>query len=150
MRYGQKRIYGELNFEIYNFACRTALEIFEEIAGASKNFPKEKVYLADLVCRHSRLVCVSLEEAWFMKEQGAGFIDKLSEAAQAASKTQIILKFASKYNYIDRKIYKKIDVRYEDIFEDLFEMLCDRKKMMNYPKNNFKREPGYREAVVAA
>jgi hypothetical protein len=150
MRYMKKRTDSETDFDIYNFVFETAAEIFEEITGASKSFSKDKVYLADLACKHSKLVCIKLAEAWRMKEHKTFFLDKLSEAAQAASKTQDVLKFASKNNYIDREIFIKIDAAYENIFEDIFSILCEGKKFMNYPKGNGKRGSADRDVVAVA
>lgn len=121
MRDVKKRVNGELDFEVYHFVFETAIEIFEEIFEASKNFPKEKFYLTDQVRKNSRMVCTSLADAWRMKENRAIFISKLSDAAQAASKTQTCLELASKYNFIGRETFHKIDSKYEDIFE----LLCD-------------------------
>ena len=146
MRYGKKRVNGELN-TVYDSVFESALEIVEEIAQASKDFPRERIYLADLVCRHSKLVCDNLEEAWRMKEHGPMFLDRLSDAAQAASKTQDVLKLASRNNYIDGETFRKIDAKYESIFEDIFMVLCDGKKLMNNSRGNGKREQAYPEIV---
>lgn len=121
MRREGKRINDMPDFDVYDFIFATAAEISDEIMAASKNFPKERIYLADQVRKHSRMVCVNLEEAWRMREHGTSFIDKLSEAAQAASRTQNYLKFASKHNYLDRTMFKRLDAKYEDIFA----LLCD-------------------------
>jgi four helix bundle protein len=150
MRYGKNSINGEMHSEVYNFVFETASKISEEITRASKEFPKEKSYLAALACRHSQLVCINLEEAWRMQEHRTIFLDKLSDAAQAASKTQDVLKFASKYNYIKEEIYKRIDVKYENMFEDIFEMLCDRNKMAEQPKSDGKAGSAYGVVVSAA
>jgi hypothetical protein len=148
MKYEKKRENGEFDFEMYSFVVETAGEIFEEITMASKGFPEGKVYLADLACRHSKLVYINLQEAWRMKEHKTIFLDKLSDAAQAASKAQDVLKFASKYNYIDGKIFKKIDERYEDIFEEIFTVLCNGKKITNHSRGNGKRVSVDKEMVA--
>jgi four helix bundle protein len=121
MRYEKLRTNGEMDNKVYHFIFLMATEISEEVDEVSRSFPKEKNYLADLIRRQSRLVCINLEEAWRMKEHKTVFLDKLSDAAQAASKTQNCLEFASRYNYIDKKIFIKLDNKYEDIFE----MLCN-------------------------
>jgi four helix bundle protein len=121
MRYEKYRTNGEGYDSVYSFIFQMASEISEEVSEISKNFPKEKIYLADIVRRQSELVCINLKEAWRMKEHKTVFLDKLSDAAQAASKTQNGLEFASRYNYIDKNIFKKLDAQYEEIFE----MLCD-------------------------
>jgi four helix bundle protein len=110
-----------MDFEVYRFVFETSIEIFEEIFETSKKFPKEKLFLTDQVRRHSKLVCINLAEAWQMKRQNNVFLDKLSDAAQAASKAQTCLKFALKCKFIGSDTYRKLDSKYEDIFE----MLCD-------------------------
>lgn len=125
MNYENKRANGELDYEVYHFVFQTAIEIFEEIFEASKRFPKDKFYLTDQVRRHSKSVCVNLAEAWRRQEQGSALVSKLSDAAEAASKVQNCLEFATKYNYIDKDVFIKIDSRYEKIFEDIFAMLCN-------------------------
>jgi four helix bundle protein len=128
MRFDNRKTNGDLDFEVYHFVFETAIEIFEEIFEASKSFPREKYFLTDQVRKHSKLVCTNLAEAWRMKENPSVFINKLSDAAQAASKTQTCLELASKYNYIGMEIFKKIDSKYEDIFE----LLCNGTKKLAY------------------
>jgi four helix bundle protein len=120
IKYGRKRIDGMPDSEVYNFILSTAVEISQEIADILRTFPEEKCYFADLISKHSRLVCTHLQEAWHMKEQKKVYLDKLSEAARAASRTQDCLEFAMKYNYIDRDIFQRVDAKYEDIFD----LLC--------------------------
>lgn len=134
MIYENKRVNGELNYEVYHFVFETAIEIFEEIFEASKSFPKNKFYLTDQVRRHSRSVCINLAEAWRMQEQRSVLVSKLSDAAEAASKAQNCLEFATKYNYIQKDLFKKIDSRYEEIFEDIFTMLCNGKRSKYLPE----------------
>ena len=110
-----------MDFEVYRFVFETSVEIFEEIFETSKRFPEEKLFLTDQVRKDSKLVCIYLAQAWRMKQQKNIFLDKLSDAAQAASRAQTCLKFALKCRFIGNDIYRKLDSKYEDIFE----MLCD-------------------------
>jgi four helix bundle protein len=119
--YAEKSMRNTKEFEVYRFVFETAIEIFEEIFETSKNFPKEKKFLTDQVRRYSRSVCTNLAEAWHMKKNKSSFINKLSDAAQAASRTQLFLEYASKCKYIDSRVFRKLDSKYEDIFD----MLCD-------------------------
>jgi len=136
MNCDEKRVNGKLDYEIYYFAFETAIEIFEEIFEASKHFPKNKFYLTDQVRKHSKSVCVNLAEAWRMQGQTSALIGKLSDAAEAASKAQNCLAFAIKYNYIEKDVFKKIDSRYEEIFEDIFAMLCKGERSRHFPEDN--------------
>ncbi len=139
MNYENKRVNGGLDYEVYHFVFETAIEIFEEIFEASKRFPKEKFYLTDQLRRHSKAVCINLAEAWRMQEQRSILVSKMSDAAEAASKAQNCLEFATKYNYIEKDVFKRIDSRYEEIFEDIFAMLCNggRGKYLSEEKMQF-------------
>jgi four helix bundle protein len=117
MKHDRKRGNGELDFEVYHFIFETSIEIFEEVFEVSKHIPREKFYLTDLARRHSKQVCTNLAEAWRLKENKPVFLSKLSDAAQAASKTQTCLELASKHNFINRDIFRRIDSKYEDIFD---------------------------------
>jgi four helix bundle protein len=119
MRYKKQGVNGGVDNGVYDFVFKIAAEISEEVYEVSRDIPKEKNYLADIVRRQSRLVCINLEKAWKMKGHKDIFIGRLSDAAQAASKTQNCLECASRCNYIDRKIFEKLDAMYEDIFEIL-------------------------------
>jgi four helix bundle protein len=134
MNYESKRVDGELDYEIYHFVFETAIELFEEIFEASNRFPKNKFYLTDQVRRHSKAVCVKLAEAWRMQEQKSALVSKLSEAAESASRAQNCLELATKYDYIDKEVFKTIDSRYEAIFEDIFAMLCNGRRSAYLPE----------------
>ncbi|MFZ5906326.1 MAG: four helix bundle protein [Nitrospirota bacterium] len=120
-RHTEKTTRKVKDFELYRFVFETAIEIFEEIFETSRGFPKEKKFLTEQMRKHARSVCTNLAEAWHMKKQKSSFIIKLSDAAQAASKTQRFLEYASKYNYIEPGVFRKLDAKYEDIFD----LLCD-------------------------
>ena len=119
--YAEKSVRTVKDFEIYRFVFETAVEIFEEIFETSRSFPKEKNFLTEQLRKHARSVCTNLAEAWHLKKQKASFINKLSDAAQAASKTQLFLEYSSKCKYIDHRVFRKLDSKYEDIFD----ILCD-------------------------
>ena len=134
MNRDNKRVNGEPDYKIYQFAFETAIEIFEEIFEVSKRFPNDKFYLTDQVRRHSKSVCLNLAEACGMQEKTSALIGKLSDAAEAASKAQNCLEFAARHNYIEKDVFKKIDSRYEEIFEDIFAMLCNGGKSRHLPE----------------
>lgn len=116
---GTKRIRGVRDLDVYRLAFEAAMEIFE----ISKNFPKEETYsLTDQVRRASRSVCTNLSEGWRKRRYKAVFINKLSDAGQEAAETQAWLEFALACKYIDRKIFERLDEKYEHIFAMLFTM----------------------------
>lgn len=123
--YAEKSMRNVKDFGVYRFVFETAIEIFEEIFETSRNFPQEKKFLTEQIRKHARSVCTNLAEAWHMKKQKASFINKLSDAAQAASKTQRFLEYGSKCKYIDPGVFRKLDSKYEDIFDILCDVMRD-------------------------
>lgn len=114
-----KKISSVRGLEVYKLAFKTAMEIFE----ISKKFSKEERYsLTDQVRRSSRSVCTNLSEGWRKRRYKAVFINKLSDAAQEAAETQTWLEFALSCNYIDKRIFEKLDEKYEHIFAMLITM----------------------------
>jgi len=94
-----------------------------QIYEISKSFPKEERYsLTDQVRRSSRSICTNLAETWRKRKYKAVFINKLSDAAQEAAETQTWLEFASACNYIDQRVFQKLDEKYEHIFAMLVTM----------------------------
>ncbi len=114
-----KRISSVRQLEVYKVAFDTAMEIFE----VSKSFPKEERYsLTDQVRKSSRSVCTNLSEGWRKRRYKAVFINKLSDAAQEAAETQTWLEFALACRYIDRKVFERLDEKYEHVFAMLITM----------------------------
>jgi len=114
-----KKISSVRELEVYKLAFKTAMELFE----ISKKFPKEERYsLTDQVRRSSRSVCTNLSEGWRKRRYKAMFINKLSDAAQEAAETQTWLEFALACNYIDKRVFEKLDEKYEHIFAMLITM----------------------------
>ena len=95
------------------------MEIFE----VSKSFPKEERYsLTDQVRKSSRSVCTNLSEGWRKRRYKAVSINKLSDAAQEAAETQTWLEFALACRYTDRKVFERLDEKYEHVFAMLITM----------------------------
>jgi four helix bundle protein len=114
-----KRISSVRELEVYKVSFDTAMEIFE----VSKSFPKEERYsLTDQVRKSSRSVCTNLSEGWRKRRYKAVFINKLSDAAQEAAETQTWLEFALACRYIDRKVFERLDEKYEHVFAMLITM----------------------------
>jgi four helix bundle protein len=110
-----KRIRSVRELEVYKLALDAAMEIFD----VSKSFPKEETYsLTGQVRKSSRSVCTNLAEGLRKRRYKAVFINKLSEATE----TQTWLEFALACRYIDKKIFTRLDEKYEHIFAMLFTM----------------------------
>jgi four helix bundle protein len=114
-----KQIRSVRELEVYKLAFETAMEIFE----ISKKFPNEERYsLTDQIRRSSRSVCSNISEGWRKLRYKAVFLNKLSDSAQEAAETQTWLEFALACNYINEKIFNKLDEKYEHIFAMLITM----------------------------
>jgi four helix bundle protein len=114
-----KRIRSVRELKVYKLAFEAAMEIFE----ISKDFPKEETYsLTDQVRRSTRSVCTNLSEGWRKRRYKAVFINKLSDAGQEAAETQAWLEFALACKYIDRKVFERLDEKYEHVFAMLSTM----------------------------
>ncbi|MEW6569892.1 MAG: four helix bundle protein [Nitrospirota bacterium] len=117
---------GEIiDIDVYRFVFETAIEIFDEIFEVSKDFPEEKVFLTEQLRKHAKQVCENLAEAWHVKNDKSALICRLSDAAQAASKAQTWLEYASKCQFLDQRTFQRLDTKYEDIFEVLCQGMKD-------------------------
>ena len=107
------------DLEVYKIAFDCAMRIFE----LTKSFPKEEKYsLIDQVRRSSRGVCSNLAEAWRKRRYESYFKNKLTDAMQEASETQMWLDFCLACKYIDDELYGELDDKYEMIIAMLNRM----------------------------
>jgi four helix bundle protein len=114
-----KQIRSVRELEVYKLSFKTAMEIYE----ISKKFPNEERYsLTDQIRRSSRSVCSDISEGWRKRRYKAVFVNKLSDSAQEAAETLTWLEFALACNYINEKMFKKLDEKYEHIFAMLIKM----------------------------
>lgn len=131
-----KKVKSVRDLEVYRIAFDVAMEIYN----LSKDFPKEEKYsLTDQIRRSSRSICTNLAEGWRKRRYKKVFINKLSDAAQEAAETQTWLEFTLKCSYIDKKIFEKLNERYEHIFamlttmERKADMFCQANKVSDRP-----------------
>lgn len=100
------------DLEVYRFAFRCAMEIFE----ITKAFPAEERYaLTDQIRRSSRSVCSNLAEGWRKRRYKAVFCNKLTDAMSEASETQTWLEFCQSCGYIGSEVFERLDSAYEQI-----------------------------------
>lgn len=110
---------------IYQLAFESAMKIFEY----SKKFPVEEKYsLTDQIRRSSRSVCANLAEAWRKRRYQAAFVAKLSDCEAEAAETQVWLKFAVKYQYLEIEQGRELYQTYNQVLSGLV-------KMINHPDN---------------
>lgn len=116
----KEKVKDIIDYELFKFVFETLVEIHDEIFEISRGFPADKLVLVKQLRNYSKLVCTEIAEAWKCRTNKSEFIKKLSDSAHAASRTQICLEYASKYNIIDVTVFKRLDSKYEDMFE----LLC--------------------------
>ena len=105
---------------------RAAMELAIEIFHLSKSFPAEERYsLVDQIRKSSRSVCANLGEAWRKRRYQAAFVSKLSDSESEAAETQVWLEFAFRCGYIQKRTFKQLDQRYENILSQLVRMIVD-------------------------
>ena len=127
----EKRIEHFRELKVYRLAFDTAMTIYE----ISKQFPSEEKYsLTDQIRRSSRSVCANLAEAWRKRRYKAVFINKLTDAQQEAAETQTWLEFAMTCSYLEKKLFKVLDEKYEHISAQLITM---EKKADSFCADNF-------------
>jgi len=104
---------------VYQKSFEKAMQIFH----ISKEFPKEEIYsLTDQIRRSSRSVCSNIAEAFRRRKYPKAFSLKLNESEAESSETQNWLDFALNCGYIDDKVYKELDLAYEEIIGMLVNM----------------------------
>jgi four helix bundle protein len=117
--------YRELH--VYKNAVDTAMELYE----ISKSFPQEEKYsMIDQIRRSSRSVCANIAESWRKRRYKAAFIAKLSDAESEACETQVWIQFAYRCQFIDDKLYNKLDDKYEHIMGQLVKMIEESDKWL--------------------
>jgi four helix bundle protein len=117
---------GYRDLKVYQLACKLAMEIFNE----SKTFPKEKRYsLTDQIRRSSRSVATNIAEGYRKRRYPNMFINKMADADNEISETQVWLDFAYDCNYLSQERHEEFMSGYEDIGKMLGNMIITPKKL---------------------
>lgn len=105
---------------VYQKAYKLAMEIFE----ITKTFPKEERYsLTDQIRRSSRSVTANITESWAKKIYIKVFINKLSDSLGEEYETEGWLDYSKDCGYIDKEIYSKIMLGYDEVRKMLISMM---------------------------
>lgn len=95
---------------MYQTAFEAAMQVFE----LSQAFPDhERHLLTEQVLRSSRLVCVTLAEAWQKRRYRGAFIAKLNDVEAEAAETQTWIEFAILCGYLDAEVGQEVFHQYE-------------------------------------
>jgi four helix bundle protein len=90
----------------------------------SKRISKEETHsLTDQLRRSSRCVCSNLAEAWRRRRHEAAFVAKFSDCEAEAVETQVWIKYAVNYGYLDSESSKELSKNYSGIILALVGML---------------------------
>lgn len=110
---------------VYKKAFALAMEIFD----LSKKFPSEEKYsLTDQIRRSSRLVCVTIGEAYRKRQYEAYFVSKSSDADMENTETRVWLEFAEACKYVSAELTEKLDNKASEIGKLLNHMIENPKK----------------------
>jgi four helix bundle protein len=117
------RSHKELNV----FQCSFDLAL--QIHHLTKFLPSEEKYsLTDQIRRSSRSVAANIAEAFSKRRYPKSFISKLSDSEGEAAETQVWLNFARSLGYLDEKITREIDEKYNHIKAQIFTMIINPEK----------------------
>jgi len=112
------RSHKELNV----FKCSFDLAL--QINYLTKDFPPEEKYsLTDQMRRSSRSVAANIAEAFSKRRYPKSFISKLLDSEGEAAETQVWLNFAFAFGYLDDKIIRDLDEKYDHIQAQIFTMI---------------------------
>jgi len=118
-------IKSQRDLKVWQEAMDAAMDIFE----VTKSFPVEEKYsLVDQMRRSSRSVASNISEAWRKRRYEAAFKSKMSDSEAEACETQTWIELSLRCRYIDEKIAKRLDQRYEILMSKIVVMIKDSKK----------------------
>jgi four helix bundle protein len=104
---------------VFRKSFQLALIIFE----LTKKFPGEERYsLTDQIRRSSRSVAVNIAEAYRKRFYQAAFISSLVISEAEAAETQVWLKFAFEFRYLDNVTASPIISDYDEVIRMLISM----------------------------
>jgi four helix bundle protein len=105
---------------VFQNAFDTAIKIHE----FSKNFPaEEKFSLTDQIRKCSRSVAANLAEAFRKRRYPKSFISKLTDSEGEAAETQVWLRFANTFQYLNGEDYKGLHSDYDLILAQIVKMI---------------------------
>jgi four helix bundle protein len=110
------KIRNHEELEVFQQAYRVSLEIHT----LTKSFPKEEQYcLTNQVRRSSRSICANLAEAFRKRYFQKSFVSKINECEGEAAETQVWIKYAADFEYIESQKSLEIRALYDVILKQL-------------------------------
>ncbi|MCL6102014.1 MAG: four helix bundle protein [Bacteroidetes bacterium] len=116
----ERVILSHADLNVFQNAFNRAVEIHE----FSKKFPSEEKYsLTDQIRRSSRSVAANLAEAFRKRRYPKSFISKLTDSEGEAAETQVWLRFAYTFNYLNEEEFKNLNSEYSHILSQIVKMI---------------------------
>jgi len=113
------KIHHHEELEVYQESFKVSIEIFE----LTKTFPKEELYsLTNQIRRSSRSVSANLAEGFRKRFFQKSFISKINECEGEAAETQVWIRYAEAFKYIDKERSAKLYETYDQILKKLVTM----------------------------
>jgi four helix bundle protein len=104
---------------VFKKSFQLALIIFE----LTKKFPKEERYsLTDQIRRSSRSVSANIAEAFRKRCYQAAFVSNIVTSEAEAAETQVWLRFASEFKYLEVATINPLISEYEEVIRMLVSM----------------------------
>jgi four helix bundle protein len=103
---------------------QNSFDVAVRINEFSINFPSEEKYsLTDQIRRSSRSVAANIAEAFRKRRYPKSFISKLTDSEGEAAETQVWLRFANTFKYLNDEDYKKLTADYDHILAQIVKMI---------------------------
>ncbi|MCE1199888.1 MAG: four helix bundle protein [Marinilabiliales bacterium] len=121
----EKLITSHSDLTVFQSAFNTAVRIHEY----SMNFPTEERYsLTDQIRRSSRSVAANLAEAYRKRRYPKSFVSKLSDSEGEAAETQVWLRFAHTFHYLNDQDFDSLNAEYARILNQIVKMIRNPEK----------------------
>jgi len=116
----EKLITSHSDLIVFQSAFNAAVRIHE----CSIKFPTEEKYsLTDQIRRSSRSVAANLAEAFRKRRYPKSFISKLTDSEGEAAETQVWLRFAKTFHYINDQDFEALNAEYIHILNQIVKMV---------------------------
>ena len=121
----ERLIFSHSDLVVFQNSFDAAVRIYE----FSKSFPSEEKYsLTDQLRRSSRSVAANLAEAFRKRRYPKSFISKMTDSEGEAAETQVWLRFANTFQYLNDEDYKKLLSEYDHILAHQVKMIRNPEK----------------------
>ncbi len=108
---------------------RNSFDLALQIHQLSQRFPLEEKYsLTDQIRRSSRSVAANIAESFGKRKYPKSFISKLLDSKGEAAETQVWLRFALSFGYLDEKTTQDLDEKYDHLQAQILTMILNPEK----------------------